>query len=172
MQPTMEWFQRKFEFDLPIWMFPNVVERLRGTPSRIEELVRGIKPEVSTRREGDRWSIQENAGHLLDLEPLWAGRMQDFLAGLGELRAADLKNTKTHEADHNASSLQKILSEFRSARTALVEQLDALDEETAARTALHPRLQQPMRVIDSTFFVAEHDDHHLARITELMGKFS
>jgi len=35
------------------------------------------------------------------------------------------------------------------------------------RTALHPRLQQPMRVLDMAFFTAEHDDHHLARMTEL-----
>lgn len=35
------------------------------------------------------------------------------------------------------------------------------------RTAAHPRLGQPMSVVDLCFFVAEHDDHHLATITEL-----
>jgi hypothetical protein len=34
-------------------------------------------------------------------------------------------------------------------------------------SALHPRLKTPMRIIDLFLFVAEHDDHHLARITEL-----
>jgi hypothetical protein len=29
-----------------------------------------------------------------------------------------------------------------------------------------------MRVIDMAFFVAEHDDHHLARMTDLARKFS
>jgi hypothetical protein len=37
-----------------------------------------------------------------------------------------------------------------------------------APSSLHPRLQQPMRLIDHALFVAEHDDHHLARITELL----
>ena len=36
-----------------------------------------------------------------------------------------------------------------------------------ARTALHPRLRQPMSVVDLCFFVAEHDDHHLRTIDEL-----
>ena len=36
-----------------------------------------------------------------------------------------------------------------------------------ARTALHPRLRQPMSVTDLCFFVAEHDDHHLQTIEEL-----
>jgi hypothetical protein len=42
-----------------------------------------------------------------------------------------------------------------------------MDETAAARTAHHPRLDRPMRVMDLAVFVAEHDDHHLARITEL-----
>jgi hypothetical protein len=32
------------------------------------------------------------------------------------------------------------------------------------RTLLHPRLKMPMRLVDHLFFVAEHDDHHLAII--------
>jgi hypothetical protein len=36
---------------------------------------------------------------------------------------------------------------------------------------VHPRLQQPMRVVDMAFFVAEHDDHHLARMTQLARMF-
>jgi hypothetical protein len=36
---------------------------------------------------------------------------------------------------------------------------------------LHPRLNQPMRVVDLLFFVAEHDDYHLARISELIREF-
>ena len=36
-----------------------------------------------------------------------------------------------------------------------------------ARTSLHPRLRQPMSVVDLCFFVAEHDDHHLRTIDEL-----
>jgi hypothetical protein len=33
---------------------------------------------------------------------------------------------------------------------------------------LHPRLKQPMRLVDHLYFVAEHDDHHLARIWEMI----
>jgi hypothetical protein len=32
---------------------------------------------------------------------------------------------------------------------------------------VHPRLRQPMRFVDHLYFVAEHDDHHLATISEL-----
>jgi uncharacterized damage-inducible protein DinB len=171
MPVLIPWFKREFSFDIPAGMFPNVLERLRGTPARLEERLAGLPFRILTRREGDTWSIQENAGHLLDLEPLWADRVEDFAQGKERLRTADLTNRRTHEARHNESPLEKILSSFRAARASFVGSLEGLDEAIRARTALHPRLNNPMRVIDHAFFVAEHDDHHLARISELMRKY-
>ncbi len=102
--------------------------------------------EVLTRRDAERWSIQENLGHLLDLEPLWMGRIDDILQGKERLRDADLTNRKTYEAGHNSANLNDLLVSFRA------------DE-------------QPMRLLDLIFFVAEHDDHHLARITQITRLF-
>lgn len=163
----MKWFDRPFAFDLPAWMYPNVVERLRGTPPRAADLVRGVPATVLTARDGDRWSIQENIGHLLDLEPLWAGRVDDILAGKGRLREADLTNTKTHEAGHNRASLDDVLDRLRQVRARLVHRLNELDAASIERAATHPRLETPMRLLDLVFFVAEHDDHHLAEISRL-----
>ncbi len=168
----MEWFKRKFSFDFPLEMFPNVVERLRGTPARLEELTRGLSREDLTRRAGDKWSIQEQAGHLLDLEELGMRRLDDFEAGRDSLTAADLANRKTHEADHNSNSIENILAQFRQERMAFVTRLDSYDGAFVNRTALHPRLNQKIRVIDLAFFIAEHDDHHLARISELKRAIS
>jgi hypothetical protein len=53
-----------------------------------------------------------------------------------------------------------------------VTRLDSYDEAFVARTALHPRLNQKIRVIDLVFFIAEHDDHHLARVSDLKRKFA
>jgi uncharacterized damage-inducible protein DinB len=153
---------------LDVRALPEILERVRGTPVRVEERVRGLPPELSTWRLGEQWSIQENVGHLLDLEPLWSGRLDDLIAGLHELRSADLENRKTHEAAHNQRNLTELLAEFRAARMATVARLETLAGAVVQRTAIHPRLQQPMTVVDLFFFVAEHDDHHLARIAEIL----
>jgi len=50
----------------------------------------------------------------------------------------------------------------------LVNRLEKIEPPLISRTMLHPRLQKPMRVVDHLFFVAEHDDHHLAKIWELI----
>ena len=43
-----------------------------------------------------------------------------------------------------------------------------LDASPFVRTISHPRLKTPMRLVDHLYFVAEHDDHHLSRIWELV----
>jgi uncharacterized damage-inducible protein DinB len=163
----MKWFERKFEFNFPVELYPSLCIRLRGTPARLEELVRNTPPGRLIAKVGDKWSAQEHAGHLLDLEPLWLARLKDFLSGGESLTAADLSNRKTHEARHNEQDLQEILAGFRAARGILLENVQNLDVAGFSRTRLHPRLKQPMRLIDHLYFAAEHDDHHLAAIGEL-----
>jgi uncharacterized damage-inducible protein DinB len=163
------WFERKFEFSFPVEVYPNLCARLRGTPARLQEALRGIAHEILIRKAQEKWSAQEHAGHLLDLEALWLARVGDYLAANEQLTAADLRNRKTDEADYNAQPLEQILSEFRAARERLLRRVEELDASLFARSIPHPRLKTPMRLVDHLYFVAEHDDHHLARIWELGG---
>jgi uncharacterized protein YndB with AHSA1/START domain len=162
------WFERRFPTGLSADVLPIVIERLRGTPVRLVDRLSALSAAILTRRLGESWSIQENAGHLLDLEPLWLQRLDDLLARRAELTVADLTNRKTHEANHNAVPLLTLLERFRRARPGLVARLEVLVVDDLTVTALHPRLRIPMGVVDHAFFIAEHDDYHLARITELL----
>ena len=170
MNQVSAWFERKFEFDFPAELHPNLCMRLRGTPARLEEIIRNAAPDLLVRKPGEKWSAQEHAGHLMDLEPLWAARVEDFLRGGTELTAADLRNQKTDLANHNARPVEEILDDFRKARLALTDRVAKIDPALFSRTMLHPRLKQPMRLVDHLYFAAEHDDHHLAKIWEMIGK--
>jgi hypothetical protein len=172
MPNRVPWTERSFNFDFPADLHPELTERLRGTPARAEEIARSVPPYVLARRDGDTWSIQENFGHLADVESLFTGRLDDFDAGLETLRPADMTNVATNEADHNARPIASVLSDLRARREALVARLEALDPAGFARQALHPRLNKPMRVVDMLLFQAEHDDYHLARVRQLMRLFA
>ena len=163
------WFERKFEFSFPVELHPNVCARLRGTPARLEEALRGRAREILIKKAQGKWSAQEHAGHLLDLEALWLARVEDYVAGSEQLTVADLRNRKTDEADYNARPLEQILTEFRGARERLLSRVGELEASLFARAIPHPRLKTPMRLVDHLYFVAEHDDHHLARIWELVN---
>jgi len=172
MSQVQVWFERKFDFNFPVEQFPNLCARLRGTPARLEETLRGISRDVMIAKPGDKWSAQEHVGHLLDLESLWLARLNDLLRDVDTLATADLGNQKTNEAKHNARKLAEILAEFRAARVCLLdraEKFKSLQPTLLGRTKLHLRLKQPMRVVDHFYFVAEHDDHHLARIWEMIN---
>ena len=162
------WFDRKFEFTFPVEQYPNVCARLRGAPARLEEILSKVTTDMLVGKPQEKWSAQEHAGHLLDLEPLWMARVDDFLTDRDTLAAADLVNRKTHEANHNGQEIAAILARFRTARLRLVERLKTFEPAVFARTSLHPRLRQPMRLVDHLYFVAEHDNHHLAKISELI----
>jgi hypothetical protein len=164
----MEWTQRKFNFDFPPGVFPGIVERLRGTPARIADLVKGVPHPMLIRRTGNRWSVNEHIGHLIDLDELDHRRLDEFIAGAANLSAADMSNQRTDDAGYNDVVTSTIVDYLRSRRSELVERLEALSDEQIVRTAVHPRLQMPMRLVDWAYFVAEHDDHHLARIRELI----
>jgi len=163
----VKWFERSFDFSKDQNIFPSIIERLRGTPARLEEKFKSIPADILETKADNTWSIKENVGHLIDLEPLWQGRLEDIKNGEIEMRPTDLANRKTDEADHNAQSIEKLLSNFRVIRDRTIALIENLDEETIFKSALHPRLKTPMRTMDLFLFVAEHDDHHLARITEL-----
>ena len=163
----IKWTDRRFNFDFPAGIYPEMIERVRGTPARLEELFAGLPPETLTAQVDGRWSMQENAGHLFDLESLVSQRIDEYLAGNTALHAADMSNRKTYDASHNDVSLDTILKAFRAARLEIVSRLESFDAEIFARSALHPRLNVPMRLVDMLFFQAEHDDYHLARISEL-----
>ena len=166
--PKWPWIARKFNFDFPPTKMPDILGRVRGTPARIEERLRGLPREALTGRDGKGWSIQENIGHLCDLEPLHLRRIDEILSGAAILSAADMTNRATNEADHNARPIEELLAEFRRERMELVARFEEVVESDWASFALHPRIQQSMRIVDLALFTAEHDDYHLARISELI----
>lgn len=163
-----KWFDRKFDFGFAQNIFPSVIDRLKGTPVRLEEKVKNIKNDQANAKPNGGWSIKENIGHLIDLEPLWVGRLEDILNGKTDLRPADLTNAKTNEANHNDRRVIDLLDEFRSARATTIKKIEPLSVEQIYMSALHPRLKTPMRTMDHFLFVAEHDDHHLVTIHHLI----
>jgi hypothetical protein len=166
------WFDRSFVLGLPHTAAPRLFDRLRSAADRLQQALLGTPVPVRIHRRDGRWSIQEHAGHLLDLEPLGELRLNDFEAGAAVLHPADVENRKTHDARHNERDGSEIAAGFRAARSALVARLENMRAADLSRVALHPRLQQPMSVVDFCFFIAEHDDHHLAAIAELSDSLS
>jgi len=67
----------------------------------------------------------------------------------------------------------EIVRKLTAGRERLVNRLEELKVDQVEIVAIHPRLKKLMRLLDWLYFVAEHDDHHLAQarraLTVLQG---
>jgi hypothetical protein len=169
MPARIAWGERRFDFTFPVDFYPELIERLRGTPARLADRLAPVPAGIVAHRVNGKWSMQEHAGHLADLDlGLFLPRLDDYEAGARRLRPADMENAATERADHNSRPLAEVLAEAQRARALVVERLERYEAAFFSRIAEHPRLAMPMRAVDMLFFQAEHDDYHLTRITELI----
>jgi uncharacterized damage-inducible protein DinB len=165
----MKWFDRKFDFSFDTDHYTAVYERLKQAPDTLKLLIINIPEDKLTDKPDGKWSIKEHTGHLSVLESIWRIRFHDILESKPVLTPADLTNKATTEAGFNSHTLSSLLDQFTAERKATLSLLDSIDVSDGSKTSLHPRLQQPMRIIDMVYFVAEHDDHHISVIRELIG---
>ncbi|MGH9412618.1 MAG: DinB family protein, partial [Terriglobales bacterium] len=162
------WTQRTFRFDAPAGVFPAIVERLRGTPARAAALAAGWPEDVLGERRAGKWSAKDHIGHLAVLSEVDALRLDDFLQRRPLLSPADTSNPGTEAAQFPRVPMAAILDTFASRRAGLIRLLEPLDEIEVSITAVHQRLQTPIRLLDWASFVADHDDHHLAMARALL----
>ena len=167
----LKWTDRKYTFTYTVELYPEIIERVRGASARLDEYLTSAPAEILTRQDEGRWSIQENAGHLFDLDELTLQRIDQYADGVQVLTAEDITNKATSAANYNSVAAATISQSFRARRNEVVKKLESFDAEMFARSAVHPRLNIPMRLVDFVFFEAEHDDYHFTRMNELLKLF-
>ena len=162
------WIERKFAPLVDNGRLATIIERLDGTEYRlIGKLADDEGPDL-TAKIGGKWSIMEEIGHLFSLEPIWIARVKEIIDGKETLRAADMTNKATNKGNFNAQDLEDLLDDFGERREELLSLLKKIKPEDLEKSSKHPRLGTPMRIVELAYFIAEHDDHHLAKISEML----
>jgi uncharacterized damage-inducible protein DinB len=165
IQP-MKWFERQFSFGLPLAMLPFYLDRLEGTIYRLEARVKGVPEEVLSKQHDGKWSIKQNIGHLAEVDEISTKRIDEMMEGMSTLSPAVFEP----RGDYNAQSITDVLHFFRNTRLKNLVRYHALQEEDLPKASMHPRLRVKMTPVDLAWFDAEHDDHHLVTIHEILKK--
>jgi uncharacterized damage-inducible protein DinB len=160
-QNKVKWFDRKFDLSFGTDKYAHLLYRLEQAPIQFNQILSTLPEEVQILKPNGKWSIKENIGHLAVLESLWQTRFQEIKEGKVEMSPADLNNTLTNESAFNSNLLDDLLKTFAFERNKTIDILKNLEQIDFSKTSIHPRLQQPMRIVDMMYFVAEHDQHHL-----------
>jgi len=160
----VKWFERKFTFGLPTGMLPFYLERLQGTITRIESKVKGVSDEVLSHKLDDKWSVKQNIGHLAEVDEVANKRLEEMIMGITPMSPAVFE-----PRDYNQKPVEDVISYLRRTRIANVRRYSVLSADELLRSSLHPRLKVLMTPVDLAWFDAEHDDHHLVRISEIIS---
>jgi GNAT superfamily N-acetyltransferase/uncharacterized damage-inducible protein DinB len=166
-----KWFDRKFDFHFGMEAFPNLLERLEKSAGKFREIIIEASEQELNFKSDREWSVKEHIGHLSILEPLWQKRFSEIKTNLTEMSPADLTNKGTDEALFNQYAIEKIINDFEQERKNTVQLLKCFSGKDFELSVYHPRLKQPMRIIDLMYFVAEHDIHHMKRIIHILNTF-
>jgi hypothetical protein len=161
----LQWFERRFNFGMPEGMLPFYLERLEGTLIRIEDKVKNISEEVLSQRLDNKWSVKENIGHLAEVDEIALKRIDEMIMGISPMSPAVFEPKPYHEWE-----LRKVIAYFDATRTKNLQRYKSLQPDDLKKAALHPRLKVMMTPVDLALFDAEHDDHHLVRISEILSK--
>jgi hypothetical protein len=163
----LDWFERTFTFGLPVGMLPFYLERLEGTIFRMEIKLRNISDEIlSTKPEG-KWSVKQNIGHLAEVDEISNKRLSEIVTGKEILSPAVFE-----PKDYNPWAIEDVLEYFKRVRRENLLRYKNIAAADLVKSAIHPRLKVHMSPVDLAWFDAEHDDHHLVRINEIISILS
>lgn len=164
---TVKWFERVFSFGLPNGMLPFYIERLEGTLPRIEKKIKDVSEDILSHRLDNKWSVKENIGHLAEVDQIANKRIDEIITGISPMLPAVFEPKAYH-----AWPIREVLQYFHENRKKNIERYQSLKAGELQRTSLHPRLKVMMSPVDLAWFDAEHDDHHLVRINEILEPFT
>lgn len=160
---TLPWFERTFKFGYDEDMLPFFLERLSGTPLRAEAKVKGVSDEILSKRVNGKWSIKENIGHLAEVDAIAIKRIEEMVRGVEFMSKAVFE-----PKDYAPWPMQEVLELFYTNRSRNLERYKALTAKELKKSSLHPRLKVWMTPIDLAWFDAEHDDHHLVKVNNIL----
>lgn len=157
------WFERELKFGKPVELLPYFLERLEGSIYRIEQKVKHVDDAILSKRFGGKWSIKENIGHLAEVDEIGTKRLEEMRQGVPVLSPAVFE-----PQDYNPWPIEKVIDFFKTIRLSNLKKYEELSASDMSKSSLHPRLKVQMTPVDLAWFDAEHDDHHLLKITNIL----
>jgi hypothetical protein len=164
----IQWLERKFNFDLPNGMLPFYLERLDGAITRLEKKLLNVPDNILSERLDNKWSIKQNVGHLAELEEVTLKRIDEILNGISPISSAVFEVKQ----DYNAQNIREVIGYFAGNRARCIARFKSLSSEELQKSSIHPRLKIPITPLGLALFHAEHDDHHIVRINEILETLS
>jgi uncharacterized damage-inducible protein DinB len=142
------------------------LDLLFSFPATLEQTLENLPKTLLLERPEQKWSIQTHAGHLLTMESLWIGRLDDFFLERPTLRPWNGTNADTEAAQFDLQNITQILDDFSSIRSAHVSMIKQNISLLSQRSCLHEGSGKQLTFQDHLKWIVNHDQEHLRIIND------
>ncbi|HEY3686011.1 MAG TPA: DinB family protein [Streptosporangiaceae bacterium] len=136
------------------------IDQLAATPAEVRRLVSGLREEQWSARPDGEWSVEQNVGHLFDVDVCYGFRIRLILT---EDRPSYPAYDEKRLVALPKPPFTELLDAWEALRRANVVLFRSMDPEQRARTGLHPE-QGEEPAIRLPQKMAGHDLAHLNQI--------
>jgi hypothetical protein len=162
------WAERQLSFGKGLEELPVMLERVKGTTARLRNLTSHVPRERLLLRPYGQWSVVDHIGHLIYLQDRSEEHVDDFVSRRNELCQIDLSDQASILDLHRRQELGDLIEEFRLKRDYFVRRIQDMDPGALRHQALNRCRGVRMTIVDTILYVAEHDDHHLASMRNIL----
>jgi len=144
-----------------------------ATPAKLRRLVKGLSRAQLRRRPAPRkWSIQEIAQHLTDVEISFSFRLRKIIAEPGGLIAPFDQERWAEELRYRDQDLRMALNTFATLRKNNLALFSRLSNKQWLQWARHPEYPRLRYRLEPVFIhLASHDLNHLGQIAALRRRW-
>jgi hypothetical protein len=147
------------------------LDSLAAFPEVLKRQIQGLDDRALRYRSAtEAWSVVEIAGHVMEVEALWAGRIRHMLAAEHPTLAPYDPAEAVRQQKFQDKQPGGILITFAERRAEHVEFLRGLRPAQLARTGVHPT-RGPISVADSIAILDAHDRLHSEQIAANLAAY-
>lgn len=147
--------------------YRELIDALSETPAELQEALAGYQPPAE--RSNESWGPIEYVAHLVDIEKLQRGRMQEILSREGAyLRSYDQERAAV-EHDYASRSLDDALTQFATERGETMSLLMNLALKDWEKTGIHDERGE-LSIEDIAEILISHDAEHLADVRAALAR--
>ncbi len=147
----MEWIDRQWTFDDSAEINTQHVFILNATADQFKFIIENRTSDHLRHKPGGKWSIHEQAGHVLPIESLWIARLDNIVMKSETLWSWNGTNADTDAGNFNEQRIVKILEDFTDDRKVHTEMLWKMDDSASSLKCFHTRIGQPFTLADHVY---------------------
>jgi uncharacterized damage-inducible protein DinB len=146
------------------------IATITAFPARLTALVTPLTDaQLHFRPDEKEWSVLENIGHLIEIDPLYVNRIDRILSEERPVFAPFDPDAGVRAADYQHQNVSDLLATYVAQRQATIDGLSTIELDELTRVGIHAKFGE-VSVARLVELLAGHDEIHYTQITNTIPR--